>query len=498
MSNWFHTVLGRYNISDKWIGLDYGKLFLDPLQANLTLAHEMTHSVLAMDTDFGQTANVVMRLIDDFTHLNDTQKDEIGVHLLQAQTFVQEGFATFMEVSQLRKMTNRNNALTWAQQHLPQDYLERFHKLMFAFDLTQRYRDFFTAKISHLAMETGIRKFMPKHDLLNNPESVKRYLSDGNNNPDARLNKIIQTLQYKTWLVTKPIPEIAKACGITYFEPTTKEEAAEFLTYVTSFTESPRVFNPSEIGDTPQGSDAFIQAGQNMIVANMNLNLAETAIPFFKIDGFLHYADKMEIMFVNPHDENWKHRDLVKSISGTEPEISIGGFLKTGEKYLTITSKDKAVELLSNQLQHITMMVKWGGYNLIEDKLIWSDKARIPDIVVYNTAQEMAQRFKELLAAKVNTKFVHLHAGAAERHPLQTLIVIVEGKTPIHVVNTYGNKGIVEVLQTIRELTQVMSDDELRTHKRHLNNVMSLWMGMHWEVDWIESMLDKKTLIFRR
>lgn len=498
MSSWFHTVLGRYNISDRWIGLDYGKLFLDPVLANLTMAHEVTHSVLAMTTDFGQTANVVVKLIDDFINLNDGQRNEIGTTLLEAQTLVQEGFATFMEVSQLRKLTNRNHALNWARQNLPQDYLERFNELSFAFDLSQGYRDFFTAKITHLAMETGIRKFMPKLNLLENPELLKNYLNDVNNNPDARLKKIIKTLMYKTWLVTKPIPEIANACDVVYFEPATKEEVANFLTYVASFTSNPRTFRQSEIGDTPQGSDAFKQAGQNMIVANMNLNLAETATPLFNLNDFLFHSDKMEIMFVNLHDENWKHKDLVKLVSGTDPEISIGGFLRTGEKFLTVTSKEKAAELLNNQLQQVTMMVKWGGFDLIKGKLIWSNNVRTPDIVVYNTTQEMTQRFRELLKAKPESKFIHLHAGASENHPLQTLIVRAEGTVPIHIVNAYGNKGITEVIKTINHRSRVMSDDELLACKRHINNIMSLWMGLHWDVDWVESMLDKKTLIFRK
>jgi len=498
MSNWFHTVLGRYNISDKWIGLDYGQLFLDPVKANLTLAHEMTHGVLAMVTDFGQTTNVISKVIDDFTHLDKTQKEEVVVILAHSQLFVQEGFATFMEISQLGKITNRNNALTWAQKNLPPDYLGRFNKLMFAFDMQQRYRDFFTGKISQLAMETGLRKFLYEQNLLKDPDKLKKYLADENNNPDARLNKMLKTLRYKEWIVTKSIPEIAKACDITYFEPATKEEVAQFLTYVTSYTKTPKIFTANEIGDTPQGKDAFMQAGENMIIANMNLNLAKTATPLFNLEDFLFYADKMEIMFISPQDENWEHRALVKSISGTEPEIGIAGFFKTGEKYISVTSKEKMIEILANQLKHITLMVKWGGYDLIKKQQIWSEMARLPDVVVYNTTQEMLQSFEMLLNATPATKFVHLHAGAAEGHPLQTLIVVEVGRTPVHIVNTYGNKGIAEILQLLKNQSQIMSETELRSRKRHLNNIMSLWMNLHWDVDWIESMIDKKTLIFRK
>lgn len=32
MSTWFHTALGKYDISNRWIGLDYAKLLADPMK----------------------------------------------------------------------------------------------------------------------------------------------------------------------------------------------------------------------------------------------------------------------------------------------------------------------------------------------------------------------------------------------------------------------------------------------------------------------------------
>ncbi len=498
MSSWFHTVLGKYDISHGWVGLDYSKLFLDPLQAELTLSHEMVHSVIAMTTDYGQATKVILTLIDDFTHLNDDEKDEIGTLFANSQRTVQEGFATLMELSRLRKLTNKNYALDWAKTHFPDEYLEWFGKLKFAFDLSQQYRDFFIEKISHLVMQTGIRKTMQQENLLSEPEKLKHYLSQVDNNPDLRLEKVIETLRYKSWLVTKQIPEIAAACGIRYFEPATKAEVAEFLTYATSFTNNPRKFSQQDIGDSPKGVEAFNQAAQNMIIANMNFNLAESAITLFDMKDFLFHSDKMEILFVNPNDSKWKHRATVKAISGTEPEVSLAGFYKTGEKYITVTSKENAVELLNNQLKSITMMVKWGGYDIVSDRLIWSDTARLPDVVVYNTVQEMMLGFQVLLEKRPDVKFHHLHAGAGEDHPLQTLIAKIDDRVPIHIVNTFGNRSISELLQIIKPHSSVFSNDELRSQKRHLNNILSLWMGLHWEVDWIETMIDKENLVKRQ
>lgn len=495
MSAWFHTALGKYDISNRWIGLDYAKLFLDPVQADITLAHESVHSVLAM-REFGQASHVIIKLLDQFNHLNDSQKQEVGKILVQEQKFVQEGFATFMEISSLRRLTDKTNALRWARD-LPQDYKDRFERLRFAFDLAQGYRDYFTSKISDLAMETGIRKIMPKLNLLKDAITLKDYICQEDNSPNHRLEKIIETLRHKTWLVTKSPRDIATACGISYHDPSTKEEVAAFLNYVTSFTNSPKTFLPSDIGDTPIGADAFSEAMQNMIVANMNINLAETAETLFKLKDFLFYSDKMELIFVHPNTVD-KHTPVIKQISGTDPEVNIGGFLKSGEKYLTSTSKGKAVEILAKDLKTATMMVKWGNYEPLHKRLIWSPLARLPDLVVYNYPQEMLLMVRTVLKANPETRFLQLHLKAAEDHPMRTLLIKLEGESPVHALNTYGNKGVIEILKELNGHSRVLLPEEIKTDKTHLNNLMSFWMGLNWDIDWVDTMLDGKDLHFRK
>ena len=495
MSTWFHTALGKYDISNRWVGLDYAKLFLDPIQADITLAHESIHGVLAMK-EFGQASQVIIKLLDEFIHLNDGQKQDVGKILIQEQKFVQEGFATFMEVSTLRRLTDKTNALRWAKD-LPQDYKDRFERLKFAFDLAQGYRDFFTSKISDLAMETGIRRIMPKLNLLKNNATLRDYICQEDNSPNRRLEKVIETLRYKTWLVTKSPPDIASACGISYHDPSTKEEVADFLNYVTSFTNNPKTFLPSDIGDTPLGANAFIEVMQNMIVANMNINLAETAETLFNLKDFLFYSDTMELIFVNPNTVD-KHTPVIKKISGTDPDINIGGFLKSGEKYLTSTSKEKAIEILSKDLKTATMMVKWDRYEPLYKSLIWSPQARLPDLVVYNYPQEMLLMVRTVLKAKPKTRFLHLHLKAAEDHPIRTLLVKLEGESPIHALNTYGNKGVIEILKELEGHSRTLSPEEIKADKVHLNNLMSFWMGLNWKIDWIETMLDGKELHFKK
>jgi len=467
--HWFDTNLGQYDLSERWVGLDYKELFLDPVLADITYAHEVTHAVLAMQTDFGQFTNVFFKLQDNFNRLQPSEINLILKLLFQSQDKVQEGFATFMEISMLQSRTSKQNALTWADANLPDDYKKYLKPLMFGFELSKRYREFFTAKVSQLTMETGIRKALVEQDLLSDVNKLADYLLNEENNPNLRLLKICDTLRIESWLVTKDIPTIAKECGVKFHDPAIKEELAGFLSYITTFTNNPQHFTTEQIGDTLQGVDAFAEASKNIIVANLNLKLAETAQTFFNLDDFFKHAKDIELIFVNPFDKNWFDINLLKLVSGEEPEIAIGGFTKDNRKFLTISSKEKASTIINRNLNHVTLFVKWGGYDFSKNQLIWSNSARPPDLVVYNNIEQLQNFLKKILTLP-EINFKHFHIGASEGHPLQTLLIKISNLSPLHIVNCFGNRGIVETINLIKTKTQVITEQELRNLKKHINN----------------------------
>lgn len=495
--NWFDTVRGRYNISDRWIGVDYSSNFLDPEQASLTLVHEAVHSLLAMQSDFGQATSVVYQLLDDFQHIDKHEQKRIARLLYFSQDFVQEGFATFMQVAMLRRRVDRHTAQEWIQQNLPSAYQKKLNKLAFALEIGRKYRDGFTNKISHIVMESGFRRDCPKFDLLRSPDKLETYLSDYNHNPNERLEKIIETIRYKVWLVTKPPEEIASLCNVSFVSPSTKQEVAEFLTYVMSLTSRPVTYSQNDIGEAPHGSDAINLAAQNLIVGNMNMNLVETGIPILNPNEFLHHADVIEALFVSLHDKEWKKRDLVRLISGREPDLGIVGFTKTGEKFLTTMSASESPLFLNGKLAHATMIVKWGAYDILKDQLTWSPDVRPPDIILYNSARDLALVINKLLEVVPVEDVCYLHVGATEKHPLQTLYCKIRGKHALHCVNTFGNKDIVALLANRGDRNKIISSEELRSSKKYLNDTMSIWMGLPWNIDWIETMLDGKHIHFR-
>ena len=48
----------------------------------------------------------------------------------------------------------------------------------------KRYKEYFTAKIPHLALQTAIRKNVVEKDLLSDPNKLINFLIEDENNPD--------------------------------------------------------------------------------------------------------------------------------------------------------------------------------------------------------------------------------------------------------------------------------------------------------------------------
>jgi hypothetical protein len=344
-------------------------------------------------------------------------------------------------------------------------------------------------------METGIRRYAQQQDIFKSSNSLREYFLNEDNIPNKRLEKIIEVLRYKDWLITKTIPEIAEACGIKYHEPSTKEEVAAYMTYLTSYTEKPHTFFVADVGDTPEGNTTLQEMYDNMMVANINIKFSPSE--FLKYQDFLHYADRYEIVLVVLNDKT-KHWDFAKELYGEEPEVILYGFLEGGEKYITLVPKVLAEKIVNEDLKNATLAVKWGGYNPKTNKSIWSESLRLPDLVIYNTPIQLKTTLEALKKTHPDTKFQHLHAGAMEGHPFQSLLVRIGDFMPIHVVNHFGNKNILNALDVIRNNTTVINNTFLMENKKTLNNLMALWMGLFWEVDWVETMIDKKTLHFRK
>lgn len=496
-NSYFHEARGDYNIAEQRIRLNYKVLAGNPVQTELTLMHEWAHRLLA-DTDFGQAIYIFYQIIPSITKLSREEIVTLSNCLYDEQKFVQEGFATYIQYGRLLNLKGERDAENWRNNSLNAEYKEYLDKMLFIFDFTQEERDFFSGKISYIVLETGIRRNAVKDKILSDSKKLKEYLENDNNNPNKRLEKVIVAIEKNKELLLKDNETIAKAAGITFNFPTTKEEIAAFLNYVTSLTDSKKIYNAEDITEALAPSKAISDSMDDLVVVNLSLNLAESSTMEFEHNDFLQYADKIEIIFTTYHNKDWEERDFIKQLAKRDPDIGIIAFLADGSKIITYATIEEATRLINNDLKNVTFATHWSWFNSKEDRVTWSDEVRKPDIIVYETIKNIRNVFKDLILSDSSLKFSRLHLAIMEDHPLQTLLVNIKSRKSIHIVNHFANKAISDVISVIKDKSEIMDKSYLISNKKHLNNIFSSWMGLFWEVDWIEGSFNPNIPTFRK
>lgn len=128
---WSNSVLGKYHPRDKWVGIDFAKHYFDPIRTQLTFAHEYTHLIISRSTEFGLASSDILQLLSNFKDINDNQIDQITESLMLAQIFVQEGFASLMEVLRMTRLIGKREGIDWAKNNMPDVYFIVFLNFFF-------------------------------------------------------------------------------------------------------------------------------------------------------------------------------------------------------------------------------------------------------------------------------------------------------------------------------------------------------------------------------
>lgn len=487
---WSHTALGKFDIEEQWIGLDFRTLFLDPIRADTTLTHEVTHSVLGKTTDMGQATQNIFSFYKKFAHLTDNQQDEIISALMGSQTFVQEGFATFMEMQRLRQITSWENAMA-AKLDMHSDYLARFEEMEFVYNKPRKQRERYTKKVSLLVMQNGMRRDAQKLDLLSHPAKLRAYLSDPDNNPSMRLKKVLAAIKLNDRILVKKPRQIANIAGIKYHEPAAPQEICDFINYILGLAGLPQNYGLGLVG-RPVAHDVLTESFDDVLISNMNLQLAENGSMLWEIEDIDYEAQYTHAAFVIYHtrDEN---TDFIEPHMDRKFEVNIIMFRSSGEKYTAITSREHAEKLLITELKNATILTKWGIGDPVDGTFSITDK-RKPDLIIYNRPIDMLLAF-EKVDTKV-TEYEYIHLGTVQDHPYQSLVIKINGHDTIHYVNGYGNAGISRIIQLIKPKARNMKAEELEKHADVINNTLAI-MGLPWDIDWVKTMISQKEFFKR-
>jgi hypothetical protein len=290
--------------------------------------------------------------------------------------------------------------------------------------------------------------------------------------------------------------EIAQFAGITYHEPPTKEEVAEFETYLLRLTENPITVSPEQIMDTPTINTVLSEVNNNIVVSNLNLNLAETAEPLSKIEDFIHYADVIRAVFLSAHDLSAKENEILQTVFSSTMEVDIIAFRPTQEKYMTSISKLEAKKIFDKEFYASTIIVNGDEYDVVSKKMKVSHEIRSADLVVFGSDSDLnnvLQTFFERYPEK-KVKFVHI--GTTEGDPIQMLVMQLEDHHPYFVMNFFGNVKIKGILEKFNNHLVPLDYENLRLRKDHLNDLFAIWLN-NWDVDWVETMLDGQEMHMR-
>lgn len=497
MSSWFHNIKGKYQIGEKNIGLDYGKLFLNPIEAKATLVHELVHGIIAMQ-DFGQATHTFIKTGPEMEHLKKHDVDEMIKLMMNAQIDVQEGYATFMQVNYIGREIGKKKALEYAHKNLSPDYLIWFKNLEVGWDYTGKRLDIFTGRISQIAMETAIRTEAQKLNLFENPKKLEEYLSNPDKNPNIRLKKILTMLSSTKYHITKQPEKICELSGIKYYPYSTKQDVADFMNYCNRLTPRKTIVKSEQIGDTPTGLDAFKPLIENTFIGNMNIRFAGNSEAIFNINDLIYYADVAEIIFVSQYKdrEDIKTSEELKRILGSDPEVLLGLMRKTGEKYVSALSEENAAKILSNEFKQATLIVKEGGYDLINHKSKISN-CRPPNIVIYHKVKNLLNDLKQFTQKDTSTLIKIFSINASKDHPFFTLFVNIDVEGPIYGVNVIGEKEIANLMKELGGRTVRMDNDFIRLRKKDINNFMTFWSNTGWDIDWAETIINQDKIYFR-
>lgn len=493
LSVWHSTILGQFDQGGLIGGLDYGRLFLDPIHARGTWIHEVVHGTLCTTTEFGQATTVVFRLLPKLKSFPEKEKKYILQAFREKQLFLQEGSATLLQVLYLASKMGKKEALEWAKKELPDDYYVRLNYLLFVFKMSSRYRDEFTRKIPHLALCTGIRKKITELELFDKPKDFIAFLNDPENIPDVRFKKLVNLIKQKPHLVLKSPEELCSLAGITAFPDPSKQDVADFLNYSAKIIGKKVCFKAEDIGDVKEGQEAIMAVNDKIIVGNMNLAQSLTREFLWEMADFLHYADKIEAVIISEFSTDLDELKVGEMITGRKHEVGIMGFLKGGYRYSIGMDRNQAEEILNNQMKGKTLIVKWGLYKPGDKHISSMPRSPQPSVVIYNSVRDLDLKMAAWLPQHSAS---YIHIGISKDHVFNTFILKDEDGV-LHLVNSIGNKDISEFLNKYGIFLQSNTLQEIVNNPEHYNNTVSIWMNLPWNIDWFRTMAEQDKIVPR-
>jgi hypothetical protein len=465
---WNRLLLGRYRVRSGIVELDFVRMVQDKKVAAMVQVHEALHRTMSQVTDFGQTTRLAFYVYQNYKHLSVDQGLELAKQLFEAQIFVQEGVATYAQIAHLASLTSKKESLKWADDNLPKDYLDRFNKFRFIFDLPDELSNPFI-QLGICSLETDIRTALYQKDLFRSPEALKSYLDQGDINPDIRMTRILGTIRANPAILKKSLKEIIQTSGLTVYRAANKEEVAQSVNYVAELTGEDFRLDPNQVGDSKGPALALKEALENAQVVNLNLDLTEHAEPIIHRDDFLHYADVASLLFVTPMNDSLASVQGAEVVLGYKPEIGLLMLTNKNEKYITYRNRKDAEKIIGKEMSKVPVMVESQNYDF-KDREAEGFSLK-PSIVMCPTIDEFRRFISEQKELKEEVKI----SSVLPEEGARVHLVIARPKST-DTFTVFVSVAPALVSSAVGELSNVKSFDpkELEAHQDILNPVTHL------------------------
>ncbi|MFC1568109.1 hypothetical protein ACFL37_00235 [Candidatus Margulisiibacteriota bacterium] len=478
MTSLFHTLkskLGEFRYREFVIGLDYRRLFLDPVLAESTLLHEGTHEFLALHSNYGQATTFISNFLQQMDHIPEDLKTNIETEMILAQLLTQESTATFMPYLIVKGKHGQAAAEKWKNE-LASDYAGYLAFLVEISEWPNEYRDAFTTKIPLVALNTGILNDITKENLLRQPEAFYQKLKEESYRPDWRFMKLVALVKKNPRLTTEPEEEICRQCGIQYYPSASKGEIARTFNELASLTPIKQRLTAEQISN----KSPFKELINNATIADINIDLARDAEHLWGIDDLLHYKDIIEVIYIQPFTDESLRQIFIK-LTSKDVKFSFLAYTQYGEKFTAALTKEEAIKIINIDLKNASFLLKRGAYSLENNIITWLPEVRLPDIIIYNEIRNTDDLIRTV--KKLDHKVQFTFVAACQGHPFRTLFFKLEGLHTLHGVNTFGNEQIAKFIELIGDKAVQATLEEVVDAKSY-NNYLSAWCGLPWHVNW--------------
>ena len=229
----------------------------------------------------------------------------------------------------------------------------------------------------------------------------------------------------------------------------------------------------------------------------MNMDF-KSADFLYKSQDVIHYSNLIETVLIAEKQRQTEDEiRVLRPLFDEEPEVSLIMQAKTGEKYIHLTSKTRAVELLNNDLKNSVLGIKLGDYNYKTDSVDWLTGCRNPNLVIFNHHWQLKNFLEKVIEVNFSAAIEYCNMGPTEDHFYRSFLCTIDGKTPLIGVNTMIPSQADNIIHAIESHSRVSAEDFIKKNKAAVNSWLVFWTGWDFRIDWVETMLDGTKLHFK-